>query len=125
MPIVFINSLPPSDSSVIGRMSAEVRDLGAGALNTSRGNIWVIFQPIQPGNYLHGENLGSSPQQNLYPVVVIIKAQAGRSSADRGNFVKAVTNSIGRNLSIPANNVWVHYQEMNPKDVWFEGSWAG
>ena len=116
MPILTINSLPPSDAALIARMLAEVREAGARALDCPPANIWVIFQPVPPESYLVGTES---------PPVVIIKAQAGRSMQQRDAFVKAVSDAVAKGLSVAAGEVWIHYQEMSPADVWFGGRWAG
>ena len=125
MPLVTILSLPPADSGVISRMIADVRDTGAHTLRCPPSNIWVIFQPVLPGYYVQGSESAALPQEKTHPPVVVIRAQTGRSPEEREAFVIAVADAVGRGLSVPSKNVWIHYQEMKPQDVWFEGRWAG
>lgn len=124
MPIIIINSLAPNNPSIIKQMNLEVRELGAKALRTPKNNVWVIFQPLMPDFYLYGEEPTTSSGKIIHPVIVIIKAQSGRTQNIRDAFIKIITESIARSFSIPTHNVWVHYQEMKPQDVWFEGHWA-
>jgi phenylpyruvate tautomerase PptA (4-oxalocrotonate tautomerase family) len=118
MPLLNIQSLAPTEPAAIARMIQEVRDAGARALRCSADNIWVVFQAIETGQYSHGH-------EKSHPAIVVIRAQSGRPAGLRESFVKAVAEAIGRGLSIPSENVWIHYQEMRPEDVWFEGRWAG
>ena len=118
MPIVNISSLPPPDSKAIPRMIADVQRAGAQALNCELSNIWVMFQPVQPGQYLKDGD--PTP-----PPVVIVKAQSGRTHQQKEAFVGAIAVVIAEGLSVPSKKVWIHYQEMAPQDVWFEGRWAG
>lgn len=125
MPLVTINSLPPTDSEAVPRMIADVRDSGAKALGCPASNIWVIFQPVPPGYYAQDGGPASVPQKKTHPPVVVVRAQAGRSSIARKAFVTAIAAAVGKGLSVPITNVWIHYQEMQPQDVWFEGRFAG
>jgi phenylpyruvate tautomerase PptA (4-oxalocrotonate tautomerase family) len=106
-------------------MLPEVRDAGAAALRCSPDNIWVMFLAVRPGCYLQGEEPAALPQASTHPPVVIAKAQSGRSPEQRTAFVTAVAAAVGRGLSVPPENIWIHYQEMRPEDVWFQGRWAG
>ncbi len=95
-----------------------VRTSGANALGCAVDNIWVVFQAVPEGWYVQGR------EPNKNPPVVIVKAQAGRSSEQREALAKAIAEAVGRGLSVPATRVWLHYQEMRPQDVWFEGHWS-
>lgn len=119
MPIVEINSNPPGDISLIPKMLTSVRDAGASALKTPRDNVWVTFNSLQ--YYLNGSNRGDTDPRPF----VIVKAQAGRSLSEKTAFVEAVTSEIAKGLSISPKKVWIQYEEMNPKDVWFDEHWAG
>ena len=122
MPIVNISSLPPTDASVIPKMLESVRDAGALALQTTQDNIWVVFTPLQ--HYLRGDHSAVTPPKETPPPIVIIKAQSGRSPQARTSFAKAVSAEVGRSLLVSPGRVWIQYQEMNPKDVWFNGHWS-
>jgi phenylpyruvate tautomerase PptA (4-oxalocrotonate tautomerase family) len=114
VPLITIKSLPPIDPSTIPGMLSEIQEKGAAALRCALSNIWVIFESILPGHYL----------QETHSPIVIIQAQQGRSDEDREALVRAVTQGVARGLSAPRENVWVHYQEMKPQDVWFQGQRA-
>ena len=116
MPIINIKSFPPSDSTAITRMITDVQSVGAKALKCAPSNVWVMFQPLLPDHYVQSEK---------YPPVVVIRAQAGRTPTEKSQFVAAVANAVSQGLSVAAEDVWIHYQEMRPEDVWFEGHWAG
>ena len=124
MPIILINSLPPSDTNVIPEMLKNVRNSGAEALQCSQDNVWVMFQPVEPRSYIYGIESAFHPNDNTHPPIVTIKAQGGRSPKIREAFVKAVAGSVGKGLSISPENVWIHYQEMKPQDIWFKGGWG-
>jgi len=113
MPIVNIRSLPPKDLNIVPAMMAEIRDEGAKALGCETSNVWVTF-----------ESLAAYLPENSHPPIVTIKAQAGRTMEQRTKFVSAVANGVAHGLSIPAKNVWIHYEEMSPEDIWFNKSWG-
>ena len=126
MPLIMIHAFAPADATVIPRMIIDVRDAGAAAFACERSNIWVLFSAIAPGSYVQGEGApGTAHEAASHPPVVIVKAQAGRSDAERERLVKAVSDVVGRALGIPAENVWIQYEVMRPQDVWFGGRWAG
>jgi phenylpyruvate tautomerase PptA (4-oxalocrotonate tautomerase family) len=110
MPLITIKSLPPTDPSAISGMLSEIQEKGAAALRCTLSNIWVIFETVLPGHYL---------QETRSPIV-IIQAQQGRSDEDREGLVRAVIQGVARGLSTPRENIWVHYQELKSKDVWFQ-----
>jgi len=112
MPIVSIFSPPPGDQSVITKMMENIRDAGSSALKTPKDNIWVVFHPLQ--HYLNDPKIP----------YVTVKAQAGREASERSAFVEVIANEVGRNLAVPAQNVWIQYEELNPGDVWHGGNWA-
>lgn len=124
MPLVTICSLAPSDPEAIRRMVIDVRDAGSEALKCSPDNIWVMFHTVPPGYYVQGLAPATEPQAESHPPTVIVRAQVGRTHAERTDLVAAVATAVGKGLSIPAENVWVHYQEMRSEDVWFKGHWS-
>jgi phenylpyruvate tautomerase PptA (4-oxalocrotonate tautomerase family) len=124
MPLLIIHSLAPADPTAIPRMIADVRDVGARALDCATSNIWVMFHAVPPGYYVQGDIAADTPQQSTHPPVVIARAQVGRTLAEREAFVSAVAAAVGRGLSVPAENVWIYYDEMRSEDVWFGGAWA-
>ncbi|MGZ3686892.1 MAG: tautomerase family protein [Bdellovibrionota bacterium] len=114
MPIVTINAVPPSEPRFISKMISDVRDRGAEALQCPVSNIWVVFQPLAP-----------QTPANAHPPFVIILAQSGRTKEVREALVSSVAEAVGTGLGVSSTKVWIHYQEMNPQDVWFEGRWSG
>ena len=124
MPLIIIHSLPPSDPEVVSQMLTEVRDSGARAFDCSPNNIWVMFNAIPVGSYVQGLVPASAPCATSHPPCVIIRVQSGRGPREREALVKATATVIGQRLSVPADNVWIHSQEMRPEDVWFQGRWS-
>ena len=126
MPLVTISAMIPRDSGAVPRTIQDVRDAGALALSCSRSNIWVVFQPIHPGHYVQGEGEPALCHgENSHPPIVIVRAQAGRPPEIRKAFAEAISYSVSKGLDIPPENIWIHYQEMSPQDVWFDGRWTG
>jgi phenylpyruvate tautomerase PptA (4-oxalocrotonate tautomerase family) len=124
VPLLIIHSLPPADPDIVPQMLAELRDEGARAFRCSPNNIWVMFNAIPPGAYVQGLLPASSPQEASHPPCVIIRVQSGRGPEERDALVRATAAVLGRRLSVPIENVWIHYQEMRPEDVWFGGRWS-
>jgi phenylpyruvate tautomerase PptA (4-oxalocrotonate tautomerase family) len=112
MPIVSVFSAPPMNMSVIPNMMESIRDAGSSALKTPKDNVWVVFHPLP--HYLNDPEIP----------YVTVKAQAGRGMAERSAFVEAIATEVGRSLSVPAQNVWIQYEEINPNDIWHGGHWA-
>ena len=129
MPIVMVHAFAPADPSVVPRMLVEVRDAGARAFACAASNIWVMFLPLAPGAYVQGEVHTEMPATHERggprPPVVVIKAQLGRSDAERERLVRAISEVVGRALGVNDDDVWIHYESMRPQDVWYGSRWAG
>jgi phenylpyruvate tautomerase PptA (4-oxalocrotonate tautomerase family) len=120
MPLVTIEAILPKDEKRIPLTLSEVQKVGAKALNCAESNIWVVFKPLIPEFYSHAVN----SQQTEPPVIVTVKAQAGRALEAKCEFVENIAAAISRGLSVSPSSVWIHYQEMDPSDIWFEQRWA-
>jgi len=124
MPIIFIKSLPPANLGTIPEMISEIRASGAKALRCPESNVWVVFQPVQPAYYVQADDPAIYPNDKTHPPLILVKAQSGRSMADKEAFVRAVATAVAHGLSISSKNVWIHYEEMQPQDIWFDGRWT-
>jgi phenylpyruvate tautomerase PptA (4-oxalocrotonate tautomerase family) len=119
MPLIEIKASRPSDPNLISVMLEELRKAGSVALHCPLGNIWIVFEEISAHGFLVGDN------PRFMPPVVTIKANAGRSKKEKEAVVSSISSLVGRYLSVPSDLVWIHYQEMNPADIWFQNQWAG
>jgi phenylpyruvate tautomerase PptA (4-oxalocrotonate tautomerase family) len=127
VPLIIIHSLHPNetDATAIPRMITDVRDAGARALGCPVANIWVMFHALPPGHYLQGDAAPATvPDATTHPPCVIVRAQVGRTPRERDAFVAAVAAAVGRGLAVPAEHVWIYYDEMRSEDVWFNGRWS-
>ena len=113
MPIVTVEALEPSHPNSISDMIKEIRNFGAEALQSKPDNIWVIFHSLNPSHAAYP-----------HPPVVIVKAQSGRTKEQRTAFVKIISEAVGKALSQSSENIWVHFQEMSPQDIWFSDHWT-
>lgn len=109
MPLVTIESVAPADAGAVPRMLAKIQSVGAKVMVCSPSNIWAIFRPVQPGFHVQGD--GAS-----VPLIVVIRANIGRTRKMRDAFVTAIAEEVAHGLS---------WQEMQLEDVWFEGRWSG
>jgi hypothetical protein len=41
----------------------------------------------------------------------------------RTAFVETVASVVGKFFEISPKEIWVHYEGMNPQDIWSEGRW--
>ena len=124
MPLVVVHSLPPANPEALPRMLADIRDSGARALRCPIDNVWVIFHAVPPGCYLQGESPANTPQARTHPPAVIVKLQAGRTREEIDAFVTAVASAVAQGFAVPVDNIWIHYDEMCPQDVWFRNRWS-
>ncbi len=115
MPLISIRSRPPSDRKSLPLLIAKIRQAGAEALPCDVSNIWVIFDFLEDPFFVLGEA--------DFPLVRI-QAQSGRTEEQRRQLTTAVAKELSKGLEIPFTNIWIHYEEMNPKDVWFRGSFG-
>ena len=122
MPLITIFS-PAERSDGIRDIIEDVRKRGADALECPPSNVWVIFSPVLANHYVQDGEEGKSGL--VKSPIVIVRAQKGRTAKQKDAFVVAITSAIAKGLSVPTERVWVHYQEMEPKEVWFGNQWAG
>jgi phenylpyruvate tautomerase PptA (4-oxalocrotonate tautomerase family) len=118
MPWVDIRVQGPVDPEVVADLIEGTRERGAAAMGSGIENIWVTFQAL-PERYL----ARGGPGESRGPIVVI-RANAGRPRAAKTALAQAVAGAIAERLRVPADRVWIHYQEMSPADVWTGGGWA-
>jgi hypothetical protein len=117
VPIVSVSAIPPTNLKVIPEMMEQIRAKGSLALKTPLDNVWVVFNPLP--YYVQGD------PAEIPPPIVVVKMQSGRGVSERTAFFASIAAEVGRGLSLPPERVWIQYQEMNPKDVWFNGKWSG
>ncbi|MBI3558246.1 MAG: hypothetical protein HY074_18420 [Deltaproteobacteria bacterium] len=111
MPIITVKASAPAAPARITQLLAAVQEAGARALSCPSSNIWVEFEAVY--------------HATAHPVVVLARAQAGRSDMQKEAFVRAVAAAVAHALLVTPEQVWVHYGELRPQDVWFGGRWAG
>ena len=118
MPLINISTSQFINSNQISKMISDIREKSSEAFQCSIDNIWVIYQPLHVGNYVQRKDgLKNSP-------IVTIKAQSGRSYEQKNALAKALTDIISSRLEVPTENIWIHYEEMKPQDVWFNNQWS-
>ena len=121
MPIIIVYSLPPPDPGRIEPMLQEACTGAAHAINKPPQAVWALFQQINPGQYVEGRTPAASPQQETHPPIVTIRLLTGRSPATKRAVAEAVAAAVATGLSVPPENVWIHFLEMEPTDVWSVG----
>lgn len=125
MPIAIVHSLPPPNRAVIPRMLENITQAGARAAGCDPDQFWAVFQEIRPGEYYEGDLSSEEPGSGTHPPIVVLRALAGRTPAVRLAVCQALARVIGDALSIPPENVWIHWQEMQPSDVFAGGRFHG
>ena len=124
MPIVEIKASLPIEPRTMSRMISEMRNLGGKTLNCPPGNIWVLFQQFQSEFHFGGIALPEDTSARLPTAIVSVRANEGRTSKEKENFVLEIERAIALGLSIPASKIWIHYQEMKPQDIWMNGAFG-
>lgn len=119
MPIVNIRHFAPPDPSRIAPMLAEIQRGGGQALDCAPDNLWVLFDELPAGRYVQAADPAQSPP------IVTIQATAGRTEAQKTALARAVTAAVARGLGVPASRVWLHYQELAPREIWWDDRWSG
>lgn len=120
MPIITVQAIAPSDPGRVAGLIEDVRLASAQALKCPSSNVWVIFQALDPGHYQRSSDVTvPSSMPTPHPPIVWISANEGRALIEREALVSAISEAVGRGLTIPAENVWVHYQEIKRCSVTF------
>lgn len=125
MPLITLQTVVPDEPSVIDHLMVELREAGARALGCPPSNIWVQVVELRASRYLQGTAGSVHEQETLPPPVVILRAQEGRTQAERTALCHAITCAVAERLLVPRERVWVYYESMRPSDVWFEQKWSG
>jgi phenylpyruvate tautomerase PptA (4-oxalocrotonate tautomerase family) len=118
MPLITIRSARSYDNEAIQEMLQAIRKAGADALDCATENIWVRFEAIPASWYAQSDD----PTQNS--PLVTIQAKAGRTPQQPDLLTRATAEAVGQGLSVHPSQVWIHYLEMNPQDIWYEGRWS-
>lgn len=124
MPLAIVRSLPPLNRAVIPRMLEKITTVGARNIGCDPDQFWAIFQEIHPGEYFEGDLASDEPGVGTHPPLVTIQAQSGRTPEQRLALCRSVSMIVGEALGIPSQNVWIHWQEMAPTDVFVGGKFS-
>lgn len=120
MPVVRIFALPPSEPTAVADcLDAVVVGLSA-ALDTEPPGIWATWIPIS------AQHTGRQPRafRGHCPTVTVL-AMPGRSLSQRQDGLAAVARAVSGALGLPIEDVWVHWQELEPGLVFAGGSLRG
>ena len=50
-------------------------------------------------------------------------ANAGRSQEQKDLFCQSIAEVVAQELFTSPNQIWIYYQEINPQNIWFGGTW--
>ena len=117
MPIVQIYTNTLSKSDIAPNLIEEIRIKGSKALKCELSNVWVLIHQLPTGSMMRETKEVTSP-------VVFIRANKGRSQEDKMKFVQAISQALSDTLQVSAQDIWIHYQEMNPEDIWHRENWT-
>lgn len=90
----------------VANLRHEIQHQGSLALSTPPSNIWILTQHLETT---------SAP----VPPIVEIRANRGRTPAQKQAFVAVVARAVARALNMKPEEIWIHYQELDPADIWF------
>lgn len=118
MPMITVHSLPVKDPSTITPMLREICTAGGRALGRPARALRAFYVEIDPGHYVEGE--AETPDHTSHPPVVFVRLLKGRTQDLKQAFAEAITTAVSRATGVPHENVWIHFQDMEPDDLWRE-----
>ena len=113
MPIAEVRALPqvpPVDvPAVLGRVCTDLAEaIGA----TSPRQVWATWQTLPDGHYVEGPDDAERQPRETHPPLVRILALEGRDARTVRTMLRTVAETLGRELDVEPDNVFVRYEEM-------------
>jgi phenylpyruvate tautomerase PptA (4-oxalocrotonate tautomerase family) len=121
MPIIHIEALPPREDLDIHAMCEKVSERVAAIMGIPARQVWTIWRPIEPGQYLEGDVAADLQPFDTHPPIVNIEAYEGRPPEMIAAVLKTVAQMLAKHLGIEAGNAFVTYTEIRAGRVYTGG----
>jgi phenylpyruvate tautomerase PptA (4-oxalocrotonate tautomerase family) len=122
MPLIEIKSLPPRSgadpSAALKNATWEVSKV----LGVAPEKIRAVWVALEPGHYADAATLADASQSGTHPPVVHLSCFEGRPPELIEKVVRAVADSVGRDLKVAPGNVWVYYEELKAGRLFVDGA---
>jgi phenylpyruvate tautomerase PptA (4-oxalocrotonate tautomerase family) len=110
MPIITIHAKIPQRPGFSSALSEEISRTGAEAFGEEPSNFWVRLTTLD-SDWNH-------------PFYITILAKSGRDEKTKSRFVDSIAAVAARHLETVPEKIWIHYQELDLKDIWYGGQWG-
>jgi phenylpyruvate tautomerase PptA (4-oxalocrotonate tautomerase family) len=122
MPLIEIKSLPPRSgadpSAALKNATWEVSKV----LGVPPEKIRAIWVGLEPGHYADAATTADQSQSGTHPPVVRLSCFEGRSQELIEKAIRAVADSVTRDLKLAPGNAWVFYEEMKSGRLFVDGA---
>lgn len=116
MPVVTVHALPSPDPADLSRLLEQVPVRLAAALGQAPRTVWVHVVPSV------AMSVGPEPRafEGHCPQVVV-RARSGRAGEVVQAGLRATAEAVADALSLPVEDVWVHWVDIKPGRVFAGG----
>ncbi len=120
MPVVQIHALPPPSPDRVDACLAAVVTALSDGLGCEPAGVWA--------QWCAAAAMHTGPQRRDFAghcPVVIIRARRGRAPEQIAQGLAATAAAVATSLGLPLDDVWVHWQELDPAQVFAGGQLQG
>ena len=110
MPVVEIRALPQAGVDVEAVLAAVTQEL-ATLLGEEPSGTWATWEEIPAGRYSEGGDAPAAQPRSTHPPLVRVTAFEGRAPNVVAGMLRAVAESLARELGLEPGNVFVRYEE--------------
>ena len=116
MPIIEIQSLPPTGEVEISSALAHVTSRVAAYLGEEARGTWAIWRAVEPGAYAEGVDAPAAQPRGTHPAIVDVFA-AHRD--DAGGLLREVGRAVVEGFGLDDGNVVVRLTEADHERVYW------
>ncbi len=121
MPKITIKTLPLDDSIKIPRVLKRVGDKVTKALNISKEQLVIIWEPLTANYFLFNGQLADAQQQSTHHPLVEITAIRGMPEDTEKRLVHTMADVLAHELSVDFNNICVIINTLAPGKLFVSG----
>jgi phenylpyruvate tautomerase PptA (4-oxalocrotonate tautomerase family) len=122
MPIVHIRSLPLAQDTDIARVLEGISKEFAEAIAISVDQIYITWEYLAPGYYVHQGRAAGLQEDNTHPVLVELITPDIFSQTRIELMLSKIAEAICRRIHVPIENIFVTHQEVRSGRVFDHGA---
>lgn len=112
MPSIRVRALPQPSSANVPAALAAIRDVVCDVLVVPSARVRVLWETIEPGRYLQGDEAPAVQPAASHPPTVDVLGFEGRSQVQVTELLEHVADALVRHLGLEPGNAWVTWSEL-------------